>query len=151
MTRALRQSFLAFGFLILLGGLSGLGEARATAKSPERLNSKETSAAAAYQGYFDSADCSTIYGWAWDSTQPNSPISVDVYDGSSYLTTLQANQFRSDLPGNKNHAFNYTTPDSLKNGSGHTIHIKFAGTSTELTNSPRTITCAPPPPTISGY
>jgi hypothetical protein len=103
---------------------------------------------ATFVGYFDSADCNTIYGWAWDSTQPDTSINVDIYDGSNYLTTIQANQFRSDLPGNKYHAFNYVTPGSLKDGFNHSIRIKFSGTNTELTNSPKSLTCAGAPPTF---
>src|SRR5205823_4432120 len=59
-----------------------------------------------------------------------------------------AGDFRSDLPGNKFHAFNYTTPASLKNGSSHTIHVKFPN-SVELTNSPKSLTCAASAPSIS--
>ncbi len=99
----------------------------------------------AYQGFFDSAACDKIFGWAWDQNQPNTPINVDIFDGNSLLATITAGDFRSDLPGNKNHAFNYTTPSSLENGLAHTIHVKFGGTSTELTNSPRSLTCAPAP------
>jgi hypothetical protein len=50
-----------------------------------------------YGGYLDGAYCSVIGGWAWNSSQPNSPVNVDIYDGSNLLVTVPANQFRQDL------------------------------------------------------
>jgi RHS repeat-associated protein len=101
-----------------------------------------------YGGYFDSVDCNTISGWGWDANQPNKPINVDIYDGSTLIATVSANQFRQDLLnagiGNGVHGYSIATPVSLKNGGAHTIHIKFSGTSTELSNSPKTITCQAP-------
>jgi len=104
-----------------------------------------------YEGYFDYAGCDKLYGWAWDKNLPNSPINIDILDGNSVLQTVTAGDYRSDLPGNKNHAFNYIPPASLKDGRTHTINVRFSGTSTYLTNSPKSLTCAPPVPTISGY
>lgn len=104
-----------------------------------------------FQGYFDSAGCDKIYGWAWDSSAPNSSIDVVIWDGTNYLATVPANEYRSDLPGNKYHAFNYVTPASLKNGVAHSIRVTISGyPSIELTNSPKSLTCTatlPGPPT----
>jgi hypothetical protein len=36
--------------------------------------------AAAFGGFLDAANCSIIGGWAWDSSLPNTPISVDIYE-----------------------------------------------------------------------
>jgi hypothetical protein len=44
--------------------------------------------AQSYGGYFDSADCGTLQGWAWDATQPNTPINVSIYD--TYTSTTIA-------------------------------------------------------------
>ena len=93
------------------------------------------------EGFQDGADCTKIFGWAWDSTIPNSPISVDIYDGSTKIATVSANEFRSDLTskGNGLHAFNFITPGSLKNGVTHSITVKFANTQFNLSNTPKTL------------
>ncbi len=92
-----------------------------------------------YEGYHDAVDCDFIRGWAWDQNQPNTPINVDIYDGSTLIGTASANQFRSDLTskGNGFHAFNFSTPSSLKNGSTHTITVKFGGTNINLNTTPK--------------
>jgi hypothetical protein len=98
-----------------------------------------------YQGFHDGADCSQIWGWAWDANLPNTPINVDIYDGSTLITTVAANLFRQDLlnagKGNGFHAFVYNVPASLKNGQVHSISVKFSGTNTLLSSSPRSIAC----------
>jgi RHS repeat-associated protein len=105
-------------------------------------------ASPAYQGYFDGVDCNVISGWAWDANQPNTVINVDIYDGNTLIETVAANQFRQDLLnagiGNGIHGFSFATPASLKNGASHSVHVKIAGTSTELGLSPKSITCSTP-------
>src|SRR5688572_10424784 len=93
------------------------------------------------EGFHDGADCTKIFGWAWDSATPNSAISVDIYDGSTKIATVLANEFRSDLTskGNGFHAFNFPTPASLKNGVTHTVTVKFANTQFNLSNTPRSL------------
>jgi hypothetical protein len=101
---------------------------------------QETSA---YEGYVDGSDCNQIWGWAWDKNLPNTPINVDIYDGSSLIATVPANLFRQDLlnagKGNGYHAFVYNLPLSVKNGLLHSISVKFAGTNTNLSLSPRSV------------
>jgi len=95
------------------------------------------------EGYHDGSDCDKIFGWAWDSSQPNAAISVDIYDGATKIGTAPANEFRSDLTGKGNgfHAFNFPTPASLKNGQSHSITVKFFNTNTNLSNTPKSLTC----------
>ncbi len=98
-----------------------------------------------YGGFLDSATCSTIAGWAWNANSPSTTVSVDIYDGSTYLTTVSAGNFRADLAaagiGNGNHGFSYTP--SFSDGKTHTIFAYFSGTTTSLGNSPRTtLTCS---------
>ncbi len=99
----------------------------------------------AYEGWVDGADCNQIWGWAWDRSKPNKPISVDIYAGSTFVATVQANQFRQDLlnadKGNGFHAFVFNVPESLKNGQTQTISVRFGGTGTNLGSSPRSIVC----------
>jgi hypothetical protein len=108
-----------------------------------------------YQGFLDAAGCGIITGWAWDANQPNSVISVDIYDGATLVVTQQANLFREDILnagiGNGFHGFSFTVPQSLKNGQAHSIKAQFHGTSTQLGNSPRTINCTGGAVNYQGY
>ena len=112
-------------------------------------------AAQTYQGYLDVASCSTIAGWAWDATQPNTPISVDisVQDSSGRsepVTTLVAGNFRQDLLnagiGNGYHGFSFTTPGLVKNGQALQVVVKFAGTTVNLSASPSAAMTCPAVP-----
>ena len=38
-----------------------------------------------YAGYISSISCAGINGTAYNTSQPNTPIYVDIYDGTSYL------------------------------------------------------------------
>src|SRR2546426_3534419 len=95
-----------------------------------------------YGGWLDTAACTWIGGWVWDSNQPNTPINVDVYDGAlKILSNVPANLYRADLQaagiGNGYHAFAIATPSSLKDSGSHSVSVKVAGTSSNLSNSPR--------------
>ena len=163
MTRRINQAGFCHlrGFVLPLAAMATLFLAAATlttaasAGSPSietRIsNESPPGNAVILEGYHDGADCDKIYGWAWDSTAPNAAISVDIYDGSTKIATVVANEFRSDLTGKGNgfHAFNYPTPTSLKNGQSHTITVKFFNTATNLTNTPKSITCSLPDLTTS--
>ena len=98
-----------------------------------------------YEGYVDGTDCNQIWGWAWDQNQPNTPINVDIYANNIFVATVPANQFRQDLlnagKGNGSHAFTFVVPNSLKNGQAQNISVRFGGTNTQLSFSPRPITC----------
>ena len=52
-----------------------------------------------YTGFLDVADCSSIVGWAWDSTQPNASLNIDLYDGATLIETVAANLYRGDIGG----------------------------------------------------
>jgi len=91
------------------------------------------------------ADCARISGWAWDATQPNTPINVEIHDGNTFIATVAANQFRQDLLdagiGNGSHAFTFPTPARLKDGQPHSVSVRFASTNLDLPGSPKSITC----------
>jgi hypothetical protein len=101
-----------------------------------------------YQGYHDSSDCAYIAGWAWDRNQPDIPIAVDIYDGSTLIATATADQFRQDLKnagiGNGYHGFRFPTPVSLREGLSHSIRVKFAQSGTDLGFTPRPVACTGP-------
>lgn len=98
-----------------------------------------------YEGLIDGSDCNSIRGWAWNEKEPNTSVNVDIYDGGTKLTSVAANLFRQDLvnagKGNGYHGFSYATPSSLKNGAVHSISVTYAGTSTTLSGSPKTLSC----------
>jgi hypothetical protein len=100
-----------------------------------------------YEGFHDGvANCKETYGWAWDSSQPDNPVSVDIYDGVTLLATVKANVFRQDLiaagKGNGYHGFSYTLPPDLQDGRSHLVVAKYSRTNTNLASSPKQFTCA---------
>jgi len=109
-----------------------------------------------YQGYQDAANCQILSGWGWDSTQPNLPITLYIFQGNQYLDSVPANQYRQDLAGsgigNGYHAFIWSVPSTLIDGQQHSLSVHFDGTATSqsLIGSPMSITCNPgQPPTVS--
>ncbi len=96
-----------------------------------------------FGGRHDSADCSSITGWAWDPMFPSDSISVDIFDGTTLIGTAPADLLRSGLPGDAYHAFSWPVPASLKNNQAHSIYVRYSGTEKNLPATPRSITCAP--------
>jgi hypothetical protein len=94
-----------------------------------------------YAGSFDGIDCSHLYGWVKDTNSPNTTLAVNVYIDSSFLATVQAADYRSDLAnqGIGNHAFNYyALPANLKNGAVHSVRVTYSATGIDLPGSPKT-------------
>ena len=107
-------------------------------------DSKMPGPTAQFEGSFDKMEVVSLGGWAWDGSQPNTPIKVEIYDGSTLLATILAEGFREDLKvagkGDGRHAFNYALPQSLRDDQPHTISIRYAGTKSDLSGSPKTLT-----------
>jgi membrane protein involved in D-alanine export len=101
-----------------------------------------------YTGVFERADCDEISGWALDKHRPDSPLSVDLFEETEYVTTIVANQFREDLGGvgygNGRHAFRVQTPLQFKDGRPHQLSISVTGTKKKITPAPRIILCPVP-------
>ncbi len=101
------------------------------------------------EGEIESASCSTITGWAWDRSKPNTSTHVRVLNGSSLIALLPADRSRPDLASSLGddgvHGFSYAVPPSLKDGQPHPIAIRYGDTDISLANSPVTIQCAPDP------
>lgn len=97
-------------------------------------------------GYFDSADCTSLKGWAVDFAAPKEPQIVDVFVDGTLTTTGWAITERLDVDAafrvGPNHGFIIPTP-TLKPGE-HTLSIKFRA-GLELNNSPRKLTCSTAP------
>ena len=114
--------------------------------TPDLRPELDSASVAAYEGFHDVADCNVISGWAWNANQPNSPVNLDIYDGAAVVATVSANIFRPDLLkagiGNGCHGFIYAVDNLLKNGQPHSIRVRFAGTSIDLCETPKSITCS---------
>jgi len=108
-----------------------------------------------YAGFVDHVGCDTIAGWAADRALLNASINVEIYDGTSLISTVAASNSRPDvgafLGDNGLHGFSIPTPASVKDGASHTVHVKFETSATDLSNSPVTINCSTGPPNYVGW
>jgi hypothetical protein len=100
----------------------------------------------AYEGFFETANCRTISGWAWNADWPNDPVYLELRKNSSLVNVLLANLYRTDLQaagkGNGMHAFTLATPFEFKSGQWHSIGARYTGgNGSDLTWSPRAIIC----------
>jgi hypothetical protein len=105
---------------------------------------------AAYEGFLEKVACDSVSGWAWDASQPDAALTIDLYDGDRLLATTSAEVFRQDLldarKGNGRHQFSQATPSEVKNGQPHSIRAIVKGTSftlPRLDDAPLSITCKP--------
>ncbi|RRA99984.1 FG-GAP-like repeat-containing protein [Larkinella rosea] len=100
-----------------------------------------------FEGYLDKLDCGGIRGWVWDRKKPNTPLTVEFYlEGSgTVLGSTVANIFRQDLKdagkGNGSHAYNFTPPGSLTNGT--LVKARVLGSTYELKGGAKAYQCAP--------
>lgn len=49
------------------------------------------------EGYLDRGSNSNVYGWAWDTDNPNATITVDIVISGRIFQNVSANKFRKDL------------------------------------------------------
>jgi hypothetical protein len=102
----------------------------------------------ANEGFFDSASCSSLVGWAWSSIQPNTPVNIDIVADGNVVGQVVADVFRSDLQaagkGNGRHGFNTPVPKSLLDNVTHSISLRVTGTTFTLSGSPKPLLCANP-------
>ena len=101
-----------------------------------------------YEGYVDtnSSTCSsTVSGWLADRSRLNTPISVDIFDGTTRLGSAYANVYRSDvanyLHDNGDHGFSFAIPGWIADGRTHTLWAQATGTTTDLTGV-QPVTCS---------
>lgn len=99
-----------------------------------------------FQGHVDGLSCDGFNGWAWDSAYPNSPISVELFDGANRVLTLPASHFRQDLLdagiGNGFHAFVSELPIQLFDGEEHVLQARYVHTDLLLTDGQSSLTCS---------
>lgn len=99
-----------------------------------------------YAGRLNSADCSTVKGWAWDKVNPNTALIVELMDGSTVIASGLANIFQQTLAdagyGTGNYGFTIALPSSVKDGQAHQLSVRIKNTSYVLSDSPKSVTCA---------
>ena len=143
--------------MLIVGGCSAQS-APASDGSPDRAQPASPQAGSAppapsqasgpYEGFLEKMSCDLLRGWAWDPSQPERVLSIDLYDGDRLLKTAVADQFRQDLldarKGNGRHLFIDAPPPELKDGKAHSIRAVVKGTSyalRPLADTPASITC----------
>lgn len=92
------------------------------------------------QGSHNAADCNTISGFAWDTNDDQGTVNAAIYVDGNFLVVVPAQEALPGI-GSGFHGFKYAFPANLKNGQSHSILVRFSGTSTAVSNSPRSITC----------
>ncbi len=93
-----------------------------------------------FQGNHDIADCNTISGYAWDVNDDQGTLIVAIYADGNLLVVVPAQQAYPGI-GNGFHGFVFAVPAGLKDGQPHSMLVRFSGTTTALSNSPRNINC----------
>jgi hypothetical protein len=82
-------------------------------------------AAQSIAGYIDAVAGNQVFGWAWDSRNPNARLEIDVWIGDKRLATVVADQGRSDLKnngvGDGRHAFKAMLPEAPKSDDANKI------------------------------
>ncbi len=98
-------------------------------------------------GYHDGSSCSAVSGWAWDRSQPNTPLALNVFDGATFIGAITAGSFRSDLQGagmgDGNHGFYYNLPGSVLDDKTHTFSVRFQN-GQDLLMTRQSVTCSRP-------
>jgi hypothetical protein len=96
-----------------------------------------------FRGYLEVVNSNQISGWVWSPDKPEQKLAVDIFDGDVRLATLVATNSRPDLQkakiGDGGYGFRAPAPVQLKDGKGHRVHVRVAGTAFELRNSPKII------------
>lgn len=98
-----------------------------------------------HDGFLSTVNCSSIQGWAWNSTLPNTPVTVEFFEGATVVGETVAETFRQDLKnagkGNGAHGYAIPMPVFLKDGKPHYISARVKGTGFVLKESFKTFTC----------
>src|SRR5438128_3594407 len=94
-----------------------------------------------YQGSLDVANCNTISGYAWDANDDQGTVNAAIYADGNFIVVVPAQQVSPGI-GSGYHGFAFATPASLKNGQPHSVSVRFSGTSTNVSNSPRSMSCS---------
>lgn len=104
-----------------------------------------TAVVGSFEGFLENVECGAISGWAWDKAQPNTPIMVEFYTGSTVWGSILADRYRPDLKsagkGNGVHAYSFEVPKALKDGQSRLVRARVLNSSYELKWSGKVLTC----------
>ena len=142
---AMRSSALALLLAVVLAGcyrISPSGKAASSSPSSGRVVSGTKEDGVHDQLSGELAGKLTA-GWAWDPSRPDTPISVDIYDGDRLIATVLADRPQEGLAkagiGNGQHVFVYRYPPSMHDGKEHTIRVRISGSDIDLRQTPHTV------------
>ncbi|RIV20462.1 hypothetical protein DYU11_20665 [Fibrisoma montanum] len=122
----------------------GSGPVTPPVSPPETETPVTPPANARYRGFLDWASCERITGWVMNEGTRNQSASIDIFINDQKAATILADQQRPDVAaafgvkGFDKFGYNWTIPDRYKRNGRLTITVKGAGSTQELTNSPRT-------------
>ncbi|MGG5808012.1 glycosyltransferase [Falsiroseomonas sp. CW058] len=92
---------------------------------------------------------SSVWGWAIDPSAPHEPVSVELWDGEQLIVRLRADIYRPDIEvGGRPGAvcgFSLPLPQHLLTGARHVLHLRIAGQSEDMGNSPLVFDGGRPP------
>ncbi len=113
-----------------------------TTPSPTTTNAK-------YQGFLETANCDGIAGWLIDQNNPKQSQAVDIYLNSIKVATVPVNRARQDvadaygIQGYNAYGYYYAIPAAYKANAALKVSVMPAGTSRDLSLSPRTTAVCP--------
>jgi hypothetical protein len=100
-----------------------------------------------FEGYMGGIDCTSLRGWVWDKTKPNTALYINLMDGEDVVSTTIVDDFRQDLKdagkGNGRHGFTFSIPETLKDSKDHFLVAQVLGSSFVLKDSPKKLNCKP--------
>jgi hypothetical protein len=121
----------------------------APASESSSASASEPSPSTGYEGYLEKMSCDMVRGWAWNASQPDKALTIELYDGDRLLKTVVADQYRRDLAdahkGNGKHLFlESPAPTEIRDGKSHVIRAVVKGASytlRPLADTPTSVTC----------
>lgn len=141
-------SLLAISILFTACSSPEQNQNSSTSPNANAVSKPKASGPPLYEGFFDIGTCDVIHGWAWNQADPEAALNIEIYDGTTLLSTVKANEPRGDLvnvgKGTGKYGYSYTPPPALRDHKPHVIHVKIAGSDYEVGNSPKTLTCSLP-------
>ncbi|GAB3336457.1 hypothetical protein GCM10027299_46540 [Larkinella ripae] len=113
--------------------------------SPAHSLPSSTTLTGNFEGYLDKVECGTMRGWVWDRNKPNTPLTVEFFINDQSIGTASADIFRQDLKdagkGNGAHAYSFTTPGRIKNGTTYQISARVQNSNYILKGAPKALNC----------
>jgi hypothetical protein len=116
--------------------------------TPEPRDAPVDDNAPPIRGVLDAIIGRIVEGWAADPTQPDQPVTVEIFADDRWLGSAVAMSYREDLEqaglGTGHHHFNFLLPIELFDGNPHLISARPRGCGKNLDNSPMQLAGAGP-------